>query len=74
MTVIRSKILLSPRAVLHDWSNNKCRDILNNIIPAIDPDSVILIDEMVLPDRNVHWHSTQIDLTMMVALAAVERT
>lgn len=38
------------------------------------PDSVILIDEMILPDRNVHWHSTQIDLTMMAALASVERT
>ena len=37
-------------------------------------DSVILIDEMLLPDTNVHWHVTQIDLTMMTALASIERT
>ena len=37
-------------------------------------DFVILIDEMLLPDTNVHWHATQIDLTMMTALASVERT
>ena len=38
------------------------------------PDSTILIDEMVLPDSHVHWHATQIDLTMMAALASIERT
>lgn len=37
-------------------------------------DSVILIDEMLLPDKNVHWHVTEIDLTMMTALASIERT
>ena len=38
------------------------------------PESVILLDEMVLPDTKVHWQSTQIDLTMMAALASRERT
>ena len=38
------------------------------------PESVILIDEMVLPNEGVHWQSTQVDLTMMAALAAMERT
>ena len=38
------------------------------------PDSVILLDEMVLPDCSVHWQSTQIDLTMMAAMASIERT
>ena len=38
------------------------------------PESVILIDEMVLPDHHVHWQSTQIDLTMMASLASIERT
>lgn len=37
-------------------------------------DSVILLDEMLLPDSDVHWHATQIDLTMMTALASIERT
>lgn len=62
------------RAVLHDWPDEKCRIILQNIIPAMDKKSVILLDEMVLPDTDVHWHATQIDMTMMGSLAAVERT
>lgn len=38
------------------------------------PDSVILVDEMVLPDTEVHWQCTQTDLTMVAALASIERT
>ena len=36
--------------------------------------SVILIDEMVLPDTGAPWQATQLDITMMSALAAIERT
>lgn len=32
------------------------------------PDVVILADEMVLPDTQMHWQPTQIDLTIMAAL------
>ena len=62
------------RAVIHRWPDHKCREILENIIPAMGPESIILLDEMVLPDTNVHWQSTQIDLTMMAALASRGRT
>lgn len=37
-------------------------------------ESLILIDDMVLPDSNVHWQASQLDLTMMIGLAAMERT
>lgn len=37
-------------------------------------DSIILIDDMVLPNQGVTWHVTQVDLTMMAAAAAIERT
>lgn len=59
---------------MHDWPDEKCRQILSNVIEAMGPDSTILIDETVLPDSHIHWHSTQIDLTMMAALASIERT
>lgn len=36
--------------------------------------SVILIDEMVLPDVKASWQATQLDLTMMAALGSLERT
>jgi demethylsterigmatocystin 6-O-methyltransferase len=62
------------RAVLHDWPDNECRVILRNIIDALAPDSVILIDDIVAPNKGVPWQACQIDLTMMVAGAAMERT
>lgn len=62
------------RNLLHDWPDDKCRDILENMIQSMGPESVILLDEMVLPDTQVHWQPTQIDLTMMAALASRERT
>lgn len=37
-------------------------------------ESLLLIDEMVLPDSNAHWRATQLDLTMMIGLASMERT
>ncbi len=36
--------------------------------------SVILIDEMIIPDTNFHWRAMQLDLLMMACLAAQERT
>lgn len=62
------------RGVLHDFPDDKCRLILQNIVPAMSKESLILIEEMVLPDTNVFWQAAQIDLTMMSALASVERT
>jgi demethylsterigmatocystin 6-O-methyltransferase len=48
--------------------------ILKNILTAMDPDSVILIDEMVLPSSGVQLYAAQIDLTMMASIASTERT
>ena len=62
------------RGILHDFPDHKCRLILRQIIPAMGKESRILIDEMVLPSSYVHWQATQVDLTMMTALAAMERT
>ena len=36
--------------------------------------SIIVIEDMVLPDIGANWRATQIDLTMMCAHAAMERT
>jgi demethylsterigmatocystin 6-O-methyltransferase len=58
---------LDPRSLLS-------KPILKNTIDALAPDSVILIDDIVTPNKGVNWQVTQIDLTMMVACAAMERT
>ena len=62
------------RNVLHDYPDENCITILKNVIPAMNKDSRILIDEMVLPNLGVHWQATQLDLTMMAALGSMERT
>ncbi|PQE30043.1 hypothetical protein CJF32_00009466 [Rutstroemia sp. NJR-2017a WRK4] len=62
------------RNILHDWPDDKAVGILRNLIPALGPDSRILIDDMVHPNENVHWQAAQMDLTMMAALGSKERT
>jgi demethylsterigmatocystin 6-O-methyltransferase len=53
--------------VLHDWSDEKCVAILKNIVPAMEPESQVLIDEVVLPDTGVNWQVAQMDLIMMAS-------
>lgn len=62
------------RNIIHDYPDDKAVIILKNTIAALAPDSVILIDDMVLPNSGAHWQATQLDLTMMTALASMERT
>ncbi|KAG8527862.1 uncharacterized protein KY384_006778 [Bacidia gigantensis] len=62
------------RTVLHDWDDVKSEEILKQIIPAMGPDSKILIDEMALPNQGVHWWSACLDLHMYAMLGALERT
>jgi demethylsterigmatocystin 6-O-methyltransferase len=62
------------RNILHDYPDDKCLVILKNLITAMSKESVILIDDMVLPNSRVHWQATQLDLTLMASLASIERT
>lgn len=41
---------------------------------AMDENSVILIDEMALPNQGIDWFATQTDLTMLAAFGSMERT
>ena len=59
--------------MLHDWDDEKSLEILKNLISAMDPDSLILIDDMVLPNTGVHWWSAWMDLHMLTMLGAWER-
>ena len=59
---------------MHDYPDDKCIIILRLIMDVMDKDSVILIDDMVLPNQGAHWRQTQLDLLVMAGLAAMERT
>ena len=62
------------RNIMHDYTDEKCIEILRNIMPAMGSDSVILIDEIVMPDKSAHWHATALDICVMTMLAGRERT
>lgn len=62
------------RNILHDWTDAKAAEILKNIKGAMGPDSVVIIDEMIIPEQGAHWQATQLDMLMMTALGSQERT
>ncbi|KAI1643535.1 S-adenosyl-L-methionine-dependent methyltransferase [Daldinia loculata] len=62
------------RSVLRNWPDRYSRSILGYARDAMDQDSLLLIDEIVLPDRGAHRYETQLDLTMLAMLNAEART
>lgn len=62
------------RNIIHDYPDEKAVIILKNLAAVLGPDSLILIDDIVLPNSGAHLHATQLDMTMMSCLAAMERT
>lgn len=62
--------------VLHDHSSDDaCRRILNNIIPAMQKGySKILIKDLMLPDQGAPWAFTAMDVNVMQSLSGQERT
>ncbi|KAJ5436669.1 hypothetical protein N7445_007554 [Penicillium cf. griseofulvum] len=62
------------RTVLHDWPDAQARQILARIREAMAPDSLLLINETLLPESKIGLSSAQADLTMMVSFASLERT
>jgi demethylsterigmatocystin 6-O-methyltransferase len=59
---------------MHDHANNKCLAILKNIVKAMTNASTLLVDEIVVPNKNIDWYVTQTDLAMMVQFSAMGRT
>lgn len=61
------------RAICHDWSDASVTKILKQIVPAMAPDSKVLIGDTVLPERGVVGMSAFMDLAMM-CIGGKERT
>jgi demethylsterigmatocystin 6-O-methyltransferase len=62
------------RNILHNWSDDTAVHILENTREAMGAESVLLVDELVLPDRGGPWDTAQLDMVMLSLLAALERT
>jgi ubiquinone/menaquinone biosynthesis C-methylase UbiE len=66
------------KTVIHDWPDDKARDILRSCRRALAPDARLLIVERLMPARLQpsveHQGLARVDLHMLVALGAQERT
>lgn len=63
------------RNIMHDHQDEQATAILQNTISAFDEDSVLLIDDIVIPESGeVPWRATMADMNMMSSLAAKERS
>lgn len=66
------------KSVLHDWNDERSRQILTSCHRAMDVDARLLLVEQVLPERlevsAAHQALARSDLNMLVAHAAGERT
>ncbi|KAL4989304.1 O-methyltransferase-domain-containing protein [Aspergillus falconensis] len=60
--------------ILHDWPDDKCIQILQNVRSAMVSDSRILINEIIVPETNVPWQTALADISVMVLLGGRERT
>lgn len=62
------------RTVLHDWGDEKCKVILGHLRDAMVEDSVVVIDEIVVPAKGASAAQMHFDLAMMAVLGAMERS
>lgn len=62
------------RNVIHNWNDAPSKTILSHISEAMATDSVVIIDDVVMPGVGATWKQASMDLAMMTMLAAVERT
>ncbi|KAH7325878.1 S-adenosyl-L-methionine-dependent methyltransferase [Stachybotrys elegans] len=62
------------RGVLHNHPDHKVKKLLENTKSAMTSDSVMLLDEMVLPETGVNAYAATMDIVMMAAMSSSERT
>ncbi|KAK6196489.1 hypothetical protein LQW54_011482 [Pestalotiopsis sp. IQ-011] len=62
------------RGVPHFLPPNRVHELFVRIRKAMAADSILLVDETMLPPTNVSLIAASIDLTMMSAFASMERT
>ena len=62
------------RNVIHNWNDSGSEIILKQVRQALAEDSVVMIDDVVMPRVGATWKQASMDIAMMTMLAAMERT
>lgn len=60
--------------IMHDWSDEKCLQILGHVTEAMKNSSVLIIEEFIIPDMNCHLLPAMWDMEMIAFMSAMERT
>ncbi|KAL4879033.1 sterigmatocystin 8-O-methyltransferase precursor [Aspergillus karnatakaensis] len=61
--------------ILHDWTDEKAREILSHIADAMEPGySRLIINDQIIPDTGCDFFTACINTMMMVQVASLERT
>jgi demethylsterigmatocystin 6-O-methyltransferase len=60
--------------ILHDYPDEKCIVLLKKTIEAMSEESVLIIDEIIIPNKGARWKSMLFDSIMMTSFASIERT
>lgn len=59
--------------ILHNWNDEKSKEILRQIKSAMNAQSILLINDMVLPEVGVPAFPASLDLVMLGACGSRER-
>jgi len=62
------------RTVLHDWPDEQASTIIKNIKEVMAEDSILLINENMLPENGVSLYQAELDLAMMTCFSSLDRT
>jgi hypothetical protein len=62
------------RGALHDWPDKQATTILEHIKAAMGPDSMLLVNDIILPDTGVSFPAAAFDLSQMCFQSGQERT
>ena len=62
------------RNMLHDWNDEKSEVILSSLRKAMAADSVVVLDEMLIPAQGATEGQMMFDVTMMACVGAMERS
>jgi hypothetical protein len=62
------------RTVLHDFPDKKAIQILRIILEAMTSESILLVNENFLPEKDVPLYNAEVDFSMLSLFSSMERT
>jgi hypothetical protein len=62
------------KSIIHDWSDEKAREILRTCRRAMQPSATLLLCEFIVPGKNLPDLSKLMDIEMLVMSGGAERS